>query len=285
MNFWTWLIEPLSYGFIVRGLLASAIVGTVCAVLGTYVVLRGLAFFGDALAHAVLPGVVAAFLLGWPLAVGALLMALLTAAGIGALSSRGTFREDTAIGVIFAGAFALGVAMLSTTRNYTTDLAHFLFGNLLGVSPADLWMTAVLAAVVLLVVILFFKELMIISFDPVLAETLRLPATFLRYLLLALIAVTVVISMQAVGIALVVAMLVTPAAAAYLLTHRLLYMMIISGAIGAFSGVAGLYLSYYWNVASGPAVVLVATAFFLMTLVLAPRRGLAWQWPTLKAAG
>jgi manganese/iron transport system permease protein len=279
---WLWILEPLNYGFIVRGLVASAIVGVVCAVLGTYVVLRGLAFFGDALAHAILPGVVVAFLLGWPLAVGALVMGVLTAIGIGALSSRGLFKEDTAIGVIFAGTFALGVALLSTSRNYAVDLAHFLFGNLLGLSPSDLRTTAVLGAVVLLVVFLFYKEFMVISFDPVLAETLRLPATFLRYLLLVLIAVTVVVSLQVVGIALVVAMLVTPAATAYLMTRRLSHMMLLSALIGAFSGVSGLYISYYGNVASGPAVVLVATFLFLLVFLLRPARGVVWQRQLLK---
>ena len=171
-----WLIEPLQYSFIVRALLAAVVVGIVGSVLGTYVILRGMAFFGDALAHTILPGVVIAFLFGWPLAVGALVMGVLTALGIGALSSQGMVKEDTAIGVIFAGAFALGVALLSATGNYTVDLAHFLFGNLLGVSTGDLWVSLILGAVVLLAIFLFYKEFLVISFDPVLATTLRLPA-------------------------------------------------------------------------------------------------------------
>ncbi len=269
-----WLLEPLAYNFFVRALLASIMVGTVCAVLGTYVVLRGLAFFGDALAHTILPGVVAAFLLGWPLAVGALLMAVTTAIGIGALSSHGALKEDTAIGVIFAGAFALGVALLSASGNYTVDLSHFLFGNLLGVSTGDLWITVVLGLLVLAIVFLFFKELLVISFDPVLATTLRLPAEFLRYLLLLLIAITVVVALQVVGIALIMAMLVTPAAAASLLTRRLVPMMFVSAMIGMLASVAGLYGSYYLDVASGPAIVLVATLEFVLVFLLAPERGL-----------
>lgn len=271
-----WLLEPLSYSFIVRGLLASIIVGVVCSVLGTYVVLRGMAFFGDALAHTILPGVVVAFLLGWPLALGALLMGILTAVGIGALSSQGVVKEDTAIGVIFAGTFALGVAMLSATGNYTVDLAHFLFGNLLGVSATDLWVTLGLGIVVLLIILLFYKELLVISFDPTLAVTLRLPAEFLRYLLLVLIAITIVVALQVVGIALMVAMLVTPAATASLLTRRLASMMGVAAAIGALSGVAGLYLSFYLNIASGPAVVLVTTLLFAVAFLFAPQRGL-WR--------
>ncbi len=269
----TWLLEPLQFSFIVRALVAAVIVGIVCSVLGTYVVLRGMAFFGDALAHTILPGVVIAFLLGWPLAVGALIFGVLTALGIGVLTDRGSLKEDTAIGVVFAGLFALGVALLSASGNYTLDLAHFLFGNLLGVTAGDLWVTAVLGAIVLLTVFLFYKEFLVISFDSVLAVTLRLPTTFLRYLLLILIAVTIVVSLQVVGIALMLAMFVTPAAAASLLTRRLPTMMGVAALIGAFSGVAGLYASYYMNIASGPAVVLVATLIFLVVFLFAPGRG------------
>ncbi len=269
----TWLLEPLQFSFIARALAAAVIVGIVCSVLGTYVVLRGMAFFGDALAHTILPGVVIAFLLGWPLAVGALIFGVLTALGIGVLTDRGLLKEDTAIGVVFAGLFALGVALLSASGNYTLDLAHFLFGNLLGVTAGDLWVTAVLGAIVLLAVFLFYKEFLVISFDSVLAVTLRLPTTFLRYLLLILIAVTIVVSLQVVGIALMLAMFVTPAAAASLLTRRLPTMMGVAALIGAFSGVAGLYASYYLNIASGPAVVLVATLIFFIVFFFAPGRG------------
>lgn len=272
-----WFLEPLGYSFILRALLAAIVVGVVCSVLGTYIVLRGMAFFGDALAHTILPGVVAAFLLGWPLAVGALIMGILTALGIGALTSRGLLKEDTAIGVTFAGFFALGVAMLSATGNYTVDLAHFLFGNLLGVGVTDLWVTFILAGFVLLVIFLFYKEFLVISFDPVLATTLRLPTTFLRYLLLVLIALTIVVALQVVGIALMLAMLVTPAAAASLLTRRLPTMMVVAAFIGGVSGVIGIYASFYLNIASGPAVVLVATVIFLIVFLLAPGRGMLWS--------
>lgn len=272
-----WLIEPLGYGFVLRALLAAIVVGIVCSVLGTYIVLRGMAFFGDALAHTILPGVVAAFLLGLPLAIGALVMGVLTALGIGALTNRGVLKEDTAIGVIFAGFFALGVAMLSATGNYTIDLAHFLFGNLLGVSVSDLVVTIILGGVVLLTVALFYKEFLVISFDPTLAQTLRLPTVFFRYLLLILIAVTIVVSLQVVGIALMLAMLVTPAAAASLLARRLPSMMFIAAGIGAFSGVTGVYASYYLDIASGPAVVLVASLVFLLAFLFAPTKGAIWS--------
>ena len=262
----------------VRGIIAALMVGIVCSVLGTYVVLRGMAFFGDALAHAILPGVVVAHLIGWPLSLGALVVGILAALGIGVLSTKSQIKEDTAIGLIFSSSFALGVALLSTERNYTTDLAHFLFGNVLGVSNTDLWATAGLAAIVLLTIAAFYKEFLVISFDPLLAQTLRLPTTFLRYLLLILIALTIVVALQTVGVALMVAMLVTPAASASLLIRRLPPMMLIAAGIGAFSGIAGLYLSFYWNVASGPAIVLTATAIFLLSFLLAPNRGLLWEW-------
>jgi ABC-type Mn2+/Zn2+ transport system permease subunit len=272
-----WLVDPLQYSFIVRALVAAVTVGVVCSVLGTYVVLRGMAFFGDALAHTILPGVVIAFLLGWPLALGALVVGIAAALGIGVLTDHGTLKEDTAIGVIFAGMFALGIALLSLSGNYAIDLAHFLFGNLLGVSASDLWVIIGLGAVVLGTIFLFYKEFLVQSFDPVLATTLRLPARFLRYLLLILIAVTIVTALQVVGIALMLAMFVTPAATASLLTRRLPWMMFVAACIGVFSGIVGLYASFYLNVASGAAVVLVASIIFLAVFLFAPRSGFVWQ--------
>ena len=269
-------LDPLGYSFVIRALLAAIVVGIVCSVLGTYIVLQGMAFFGDALAHTILPGVVVAFLLGWPLAIGALAMGILTALGIGALTSRGMIKEDTAIGVIFAGFFALGVALLSVTGNYTIDLAHFLFGNLLGVSTTDLIVTLLLGGIVLSVIFLFYKEFLVISFDPILATTLRLPTGFLRYLLLVLIAVTIVVALQVVGIALMLAMLVTPAAAASLLTRRLPSMMLVAAFIGAISGVTGIYASFHLDIATGPAVVLAASVIFLIVFLIAPGRGVVW---------
>ena len=213
----------------------------------------------------------AAFLLGLPLALGALVVGILTALGIGFLTEQGELKEDTAIGVIFVGMFALGIALLSASGSYTIDLSHFLFGNLLGVSNSDLWTIAGLGSAVLLTILLFYKEFLLVSFDPILATTLRMPTGFFRYLLLILIAVTIVTALQVVGIALALAMFVTPAATASLLTRRLPTMMAVSAVIGALSGVVGLYLSYYLNVASGAAVVLVATAIFIVVFVLRRR--------------
>ncbi|HNT75779.1 MAG TPA: metal ABC transporter permease [Anaerolineae bacterium] len=275
------LIEPLRYAFMARGLLAAVMVGAVCAVVGTYVVLRGMAFFGDALAHSILPGVAIGYLVGGgargPVFWGGLITAVLTSLGIGAVAKRAEVKEDTAIGILFAGMFALGIALISTVRTYTADLTHFLFGDVLGVSSGDLLLTAAFGGLVLLTVAAFYKEFLVLSFDPVLAATLRLPVRFFEYLLLILIAVTIVVALQTVGVALMVAMLVTPAATAYLLTQRLPVMMLLAALIAAVSGVVGLYLSYYLGIASGAAIVLTCTAFFLLALALAPRRGWIWQ--------
>jgi ABC-type Mn2+/Zn2+ transport system permease subunit len=268
------LAEPFSYPFMIRGLAAALTVGIVCPVLGAYVVLRGMAFFGDALAHIILPGVVAAFLFGWPLVSGALIVGVAAALVIGAISRRSDIKEDAAIGVVFAGCFALGIALLSVRRGYAVDLTHILFGNLLSVSTQDLVLTASLGALALLTVVAFYKEFLVLSFDPLLAATLRLPVVRLQNLMLILLAVVIVVSIQAVGVALVLAMLITPAAAAYLLTRRLPYMMLSGAAIGALSALLGLLLSFYTNIPSGPGIVLTATAFFFMALALRrkPRR-------------
>ena len=263
-----WLLEPLAYAFMQRGFVAAIIVGLVCALVGCYIVLRGMAFFGDALAHAILPGLAAGYLVqggaGGGLFWWALGAAVLSSLGIGALSRAANLKQDTSIGIIFAGMFALGIAMISTIRNYALDLAHFLFGNVLGVSAADLWLNTALAALVVLLIILLYKEFLVLSFDPLLASTLRLPARALEAVLLILIAVAIVVSLQTVGVALVVAMLVTPAATASLVSKRLPRMMALAALIAAFSGVAGLYISYYANVASGAAIVLVCTAIFIL---------------------
>ncbi len=269
MTAWLEIITaPLQYPFMVRGLLAALMVGTVCATVGTYVVLRGMAFFGDALSHAILPGVAIGYLVGGgargPLFWWAMLAAVISSIGIGAISKGAKLSEDTAIGVVFAGMFALGIAMISTVRSYSVDLAHFLFGDVLGVSNTDLLLIGIFGGLIVLTVVLFYKEFLVLSFDPLLAMTLRLPAQLLEYLLLVLIALAIVVSLQTVGVALMVAMLVTPAATAYLLTRRLPTMMVLAAAIASASGVIGLYISYYASIASGAAIVLTSTTFFAL---------------------
>jgi manganese/iron transport system permease protein len=270
----SWLLQPLQYSFMVRGLLASVMVGILCAVMGTYVVLRGMAFLGDAMAHAILPGVAIAYLLHGSLLAWALVAALVIALSIGLFSKGGVVKEDTAIGILFAAALSLGVALISSIQTYAVDLTHILFGDVLGVSVGNLWLTAGLGLLILGTVALLFKQFLVISFDPILAATLRLPAELLRNLMLILLALTVVVSLQTVGVGLAAAMLVTPAATAYLLTRRLWPMMLVSASIGAFSGLVGLYLSYYVNIVSGSAIVLVATLIFLVVFLFHPSRGL-----------
>jgi manganese/iron transport system permease protein len=259
-------LQPLSYEFMQRGILAAVLVGIVCAVVGTYVVLRGMAFFGDALAHTILPGIALGYLINGgardSLFWWALGTAIVAAVAIGAISRSSQIREDTAIGIIFAGMFALGIALISTVRSYAVDLSHFLFGDVLSVSTQSLWLILIFGGIVLLIIFAFYKEFMTLSFDPILAATLRLPVGMLNNLLLILIAVTVAVSLQTVGVALMVAMLVTPAATAYLITHRLSSMMLWAAVFASLSGVIGLYLSYYLSIASGAAIVLTATAFF-----------------------
>ncbi len=277
MTFFEIIFTPLQYSFMVRGITAAVLTGIVCAVVGVYVVLRGMAFFGDALAHAILPGVAVGYLvtggvretLFWWGTGTAVIVSL----AIGAVSRGAKIKEDTAIGVIFAGMFALGIAIISTMRSYTVDLTHFLFGDVLGVSGNQLITIAAFSGVILLLVIGFYKEFLVLTFDPTLAATLRIPTRIFEYLQLVLIALTIAVSFQAVGVALMVAMLVTPAAAAYLLTKRLPVMMILGAMIASASGVIGLYLSYYVNVASGPAIVLTTTLFFV----------LAWSYKTIQS--
>lgn len=276
------LIGPLRYPFMVRGIVAAMMVGVVCAMVGTYMVLRGMAFLGDALAHAILPGVAIGYIVSGgarqPIFWWGMATAVLTAIGIGAVGKGAQVKEDTAIGIIFSGMFALGIAMISSMRSYAVDLTHFLFGDVLGVSPTDLWLTGTLGAVVIAVILVLFKEFLVLSFDPVLATTLRLPSGLLHYLLLVLIALTIVVSLQTVGVALMVAMLTTPAATAYLLTKRVAPMMALAAGIGAVSGIIGLYLSFHVSIASGSAIVLVCTAIFLIVLFFTPRRGLVAGW-------
>ncbi|MFQ5692719.1 MAG: metal ABC transporter permease [Nitrospinota bacterium] len=261
----SWLTEPFQFAFMWTALLAAALVGVTCATLGVYVVLRRMAFLGDAVAHAALPGIVVAYLRGWSLFGGAVVAGLLTALGIGWLSRRGTVREDTAIGIVFTGMFALGILMMSAARSFR-DLAHMLFGNILGVTAGDLTLIAVVAFLVLGALATFSKELVLTSVDPAYAEVIGLRPDRLRYLLLVLVALTVVAGIQAVGVVLTAALLITPPAAAALLTQRLAPMTAIAALIAVLSSAAGLYASFYWSLATGPAIVLACTICF----------GLAW---------
>lgn len=259
-----WLTAPFQFEFMRTALLASFLIGLACASIGVYVVLRRMAFIGDALAHTVLPGLVVAYMNSWNLFGGALVAGVITALSIGWLSEREEIREDTAIGIVFTGMFALGILLFSVSgKRSFRDLTHILLGNILGVTSNTLWLIALTAAAVMILLALFHKELELTSFDPTYAEVIGLRAARLRYLLLVLLAFTVVSSIQAVGVVMTSALLVTPAATASLLTNRLMRMIAIAVFVAVASGIIGLYASYYADVSAGAAIVLACTGFFL----------------------
>ncbi len=276
-----WLIAPFQFAFMQRALLESILMGLTCGAIGSYVVLRGMAFLGDALAHAIFPGVVIAFLLGANLSLGALLVGILTVLAIGSIARNRRVSEDSAIGVLFTGAFALGIVLISQVKDYTGNLADFLVGQVLGVSNSDLVVSGIVAALVLAGMIFFAKELILIAFDREMAEAMGLPVALLDLGLLLGIALTIIVSLQAVGNILVVAMLVTPAATARLWTDRLTVLIVLSATLGVIAGVGGLLISYYANTATGGTIVLVITVLFGISFVVAPRHG----WFARRAAG
>jgi manganese/iron transport system permease protein len=268
-----WLLQPFSYAFMQRALIAVLLVGMTSGVIGCYVVIRGMSFYGDAMSHSILPGVAVSYIVtggatGGALFVGGLVAGLISAVGIGWLTRGERLKEDTAIGIVFVAMYALGIAIISSDqRAYGRDLVHILFGNVLGIQPPDIWIMLGCAAFVLAVVLLLFKELQIISFDPNLALTMKLPAEGFRLALLGLIAVTIIASLQVVGAALMLAMLIVPAATAQLLAKRLHHMMLISASLGAFCGALGLLFSFHLDIAAGPSIVLTTTAFFALVFV------------------
>ena len=273
MDLASFLSEPLSYSFIQRGMLALILVGGVSAVVGCFVVVRGMSFFGDALAHSILPGVAISYTasggyVASNLFIGGLGAGIVSALVIAWLTRKVEVKEDSAIAIVFVTMFALGIAIVSTQASYAADLSHILFGSINGISQSDLLMVAAMGAAVLLIIALLYKEFQIISFDLSLAHSLRLPVEFLRILLLILIALTIVASLQAVGIALMLALLITPAATARLLVKRLHHMIVIASLLGIVSGVVGFYASYYLDIPSGACIVLTTSAIFAAVFLL-----------------
>lgn len=270
----SWLTEPLQYPFMQRALMEVVIIGVLCGLVGCFVVLRGLAFIGDALAHAVFPGVVLSYIAGRSILIGAFVFGSLTALGIGLLSRSRRVSEDSAIGVIFASFFALGVVILSRQGGFRQDLGSLLFGNILGVSNSDVVATLVVAVIVAGILLALLKEFTLVAFDTTMARSAGYPVFALDLLLLLLVSATIVVSLQTVGNILILALVVTPPAAARLLTDRLGRMMLASVLIAAGSGVIGLYVSYHAATAAGATIVLTSTAIFLLSVVLAPNHGL-----------
>lgn len=265
------IIDPFGYGFMLRALYVSVLVGIVCPILGAFVVTRGLAFMGDAMSHAVLPGLVVAFMLGVSPFLAAVPAGIGVAFLIGIIARRTGVSQDTSIGILFAGLFALGLALLATAKGVSVDLEDLLLGQVLAVSGTDVYVTAGLVAVVLVVLYALNKELIFTSFDPVGASVAGLHTARLDYLLLVLLALVIVIALQAVGIVLVMAMLVTPAATASLLARSFIRLMVIGAVLGALAAVAGLYISFYADLPSGPSMTLVATAEFVVVAALRKR--------------
>jgi len=269
------------YDFLQKALVTSVMVGIICGVIGCFIILRGMSLMGDAISHAVLPGVAISYLLGINFFIGAVATGLLTALGIGFVSQNSRIKNDTAIGILFTSAFALGIILISFLRS-SSDLYHILFGNVLAVRPSDMWMTLAIGLIVLAAIFLFYKELLVTSFDPTMAAAYGLSTRLIHYLLMTMLTLVTVASLQTVGIILVVAMLITPAATAYLLTNRLSRMIFLSAGLGTISSIIGLYFSFTYNLSSGASIVLVATALFALVFIFSPRHGLLRKWKSAK---
>jgi ABC-type Mn2+/Zn2+ transport system permease subunit len=266
----------MQYGFLQKALLTSVMVGIICGVIGCFIILRGMALMGDAISHAVLPGVAISYMLGINFFVGAVFTGVLTAIGIGFVSQNSRIKNDISIGIMFTAAFALGIVLITLMKS-STDLYHILFGNVLAVRPSDMWITLGIGVFVLTVIYLFYKELLITSFDSTMSAAYGLPNKWIHYFLMTLLTLVTVASLQTVGIVLVVAMLITPAATAYLLTERLWIMIYLAAGFGALSSIVGLYFSFTYNLPSGATIVLVATVFFMITFLISPKYGLLWR--------
>ncbi|MEG4230638.1 metal ABC transporter permease [Microcoleus sp. Pol11C3] len=272
------LIEPLQYGFMQRSLVIAILVGIVCAIVGSYLMVQRLALLGDAISHSVLPGLAIAFILGANIFIGAFIAGVLSTVIIAWIKARSTIKEDAAMGIVFSAFFALGITLITIVqKDNKIDLNHFLFGNILGVTVEDAIDTAVIVAVVLLVVVFFYKELLFYTFDPLGAQATGLPVNLLNFGLMVLIALTIVASLKAVGVVLVLSLLITPASTAYLLVTRLHQVMILGAIIGVISSISGMYLSYFYNLPSGPAIVLVASGLFVLSLLFSPTQGILTQ--------
>lgn len=272
----TFIDAVFQYGFLQKALLTSTMVGIICGVIGCFIILRGMALMGDAISHAVLPGVAISYMLGINFFFGAVFSGVITAIAIGFVSQNSRIKHDTSIGIMFTAAFASGIIIITMLKS-STDLYHILFGNVLAVRSSDMWITLGIGIIVLGAVYLFYKELLVTSFDETMGAAYGLPVRVIHYFLMTLLTMVTVASLQTVGIILVVAMLITPAAAAYLLTERLWVMIFLAAGIGVFSSVVGLYFSFTYNLASGATIVMAATAIFVLVFLFSPKHGLIWK--------
>ena len=269
------IMEPLQYSFMQRSLIMAVIVGIICAVVGSYLMVQRLALLGDAISHSVLPGLAIAFILGANIFVGAFIAGVISTILIKLISNKSNIKEDAAMGIVFSAFFALGIALITVIhKDNKIDLNHFLFGNILGVTWTDLRDTIIIAAIVISVVVLLYKELLFYTFDKLGAQAVGLPVNLLDLGLMMLIGLTIVASLKTVGVVLVLSLLITPAATAYLLVTRLHHMMFLGVGFGVLASISGMYLSYFYNLPSGPAIVLVASVLFLLALLFSPSQGI-----------
>ncbi|MGF1539245.1 MAG: metal ABC transporter permease [Pleurocapsa sp.] len=269
------LLEPLQYSFIQRSLIVAIIVGIICAIVGSYLMVQRLALLGDAISHSVLPGVAIAYLIGMNIFIGAFIAGVLSTICINLIRTRSNIKEDTAMGIVFSAFFALGIILITVIqKDNKIDLNHFLFGNILGVTATDVRDTLIIAVIVISVVVLLYKELLFYTFDKLGAQAVGLPVNLLDLGLMMLIGLTIVASLKAVGVVLVLSLLITPPATAYLLVTRLHQVMFLGVAIGIVSSITGMYLSYFYNLPSGPAIVLVTSSLFVLALLFSPSQGI-----------
>lgn len=266
----------MNYQFLQKAFITSVMVGIICGVIGCFIVLRGLALMGDAISHAVLPGVAISYILGINYFYGAVVSGVLTAFGIGMISQNSRVKSDSSIGIVFSAAFALGIILITTAKS-ATDLTQILFGNILSVRTTDMWMTIIIGAIVLLVIVLFYKELLVSSFDETMAAAYGLKIRLIHYSLMFLLTLVTVASLQTVGVILVVSMLITPASTAYLLTNRLSIMIMLAAFFGAISAVIGLYFSFLKDWPSGPVIALATTGFFVLAFLFSPKQGILFR--------
>lgn len=265
--------DLLVYAFLQKALLTSVIVGVICGVIGSFIVLRGMALMGDAISHAILPGVAISYILGINYFYGAVVVGVLTALGIGLISEKSRIKSDAAIGIVFSAAFAIGIILITSAQS-AIDLTQILFGNVLFVRNIDMWLTVIVGIILLFIVIVFYKELLVSSFDETMAKAYGLKTRFIHYGIMVLLTLVTVASLQTVGVILVVSLLITPASTAYLLTNRLSTMIVLASLFGALSSIIGMYFSYVYNLPSGPVIALTATLIFLIALLFSPKQGL-----------
>ncbi|MBT2269284.1 metal ABC transporter permease [Rhodococcus erythropolis] len=277
MNIVELLLDPLQYGFMVRALAVAVVAAVVCAVLSCWLVLIGWSLMGDAVSHAVLPGVVLAYVVGAPFAIGALIFGLIAVALIGLIRNTSRVKEDAAIGIVFTTLFAFGLVLISVTPSQT-DLNHIIFGNLLGVSSSDLLQVAIPGALALSILLIKRRDLTLFAFDPIHANAIGLSPKRLGALLLGVLALTSVVALQAVGVVLVVAMLIIPGATAYLLTDKFSRMLVTAPVVSAISAITGIYVSYYLDTASGGMVVMTQGIVFALVYLFSPSQGVIAKW-------